>query len=749
MKRILFILILLAESGMAFSQTALKKLADTSFEKQDYQTAAASYERLVQKGDSSVEVLFKLGDAYYYNSNYVNANTWYVKSYAKNKQLTANQFHRFIQTLKSVGNKEESIRVMDAFSKAFPQDLRVKNNENSEKYFQNPLQVSIKNLAINSAYSDYGASLYKDSLVFSSARPALVSSTDYYRTDQPFTNLFVAIKTDSTYNNVSLLKKEVTYSAFHEATPVFTKDGKTMYYTKNELKDNKSTKALDGLYKLYKAVFENGKWVDKGMLVIAGSEGARIAHPTLSLDEKTLYFAAEMKQGFGQSDIYSIALNTDGSIGLPINLGAKINSEGRESYPFITENNLLIFASDGHPGFGGFDLMALDLTDETAPIINLGATINSTEDDFNYVQKAGTNEGVFSSNRIGGKGDDDLYSFVVTKPIEIEMPVFLVGTVKDSSMLEILPNVAIEILDENGNVVAAFKSDETGSFKLEVEKNKNYVITYKSEGYNAVKQTVSIPSIAKGTIETVAILAKPAPAPEPIAEVEAIGFGLSCYITEANTSLALDSVEITLVDPITKNVFLKRFTEKNGTITEMLTNAHLNDSLAYTITLKKKGYFTKILDFKKQLTKPGIVGIHEALDLTLTKMEEGMDLAKVFKINPIYFDLNKFNIRPDAAEELNKIITIMNENPTLIIELGSHTDCRAPIAYNERLSDRRAKASANYIKTKIKKPARIFGKGYGESQLITNCPCEGEVISTCSDEEHQLNRRTEFKIIKF
>lgn len=744
MKRILFVLILLAASGMTFSQTALKKLAETSFEKQDYQIAAASYERLVQKGDSSVEVLFKLGDAYYYNSNYVKANNWYVKSYAKNKQLTANQFHRFIQTLKSVGNKEESNRVMVAFTQAFPQDLRVKNNVNSEKYFQNPLQVSIKNLGINSAYSDYGASIYKDSLVFSSARPALVSSTDYYRTDQPFTNLFVAIKTDSTYNNVSLLKKEVTYSAFHEATPVFTKDGKTMYYTKNELKDNKSTKALDGLYKLYKAVFENGKWVDKGMLAIAGSEGARIAHPTLSLDEKTLYFAAEMKQGFGQSDIYSIALNSDGSVGLPINLGAKINSEGRESYPFITENNLLIFASDGHPGFGGFDLMALDLTDETAPIINLGSTINSTEDDFNFVQKAGTNEGVFSSNRSGGKGDDDLYNFVITKPIEIDVPVYLTGTVKDSSTQEILPNTAIEILDEKGNVVAAFKSDETGSFKLEVEKNKNYVIAYKNEGYNSVQQTVSIPLKAKGTIQTLAILAKPAPVVE-----EFIGFGLSCYVTEAKTNLALDSVEITLVDPLTKIEFIKRFTEKNGTITEMLPNAHLNDTLAYTITLKKKGYFTKVLDFKKQLTKPGIVGIHEELDLSLIKIEQGLDLAKVFKINPIYFDVNKFNIRPDAAIELDKIIAIMNENPTLVVELGSHTDCRAPIAYNERLSDRRAKASAAYIKLKIKNPTRIYGKGYGESQLITDCPCEGDVKSTCSDEEHQLNRRTEFKIIKF
>jgi outer membrane protein OmpA-like peptidoglycan-associated protein len=171
--------------------------------------------------------------------------------------------------------------------------------------------------------------------------------------------------------------------------------------------------------------------------------------------------------------------------------------------------------------------------------------------------------------------------------------------------------------------------------------------------------------------------------------------------------------------------------------------------LAYKIVLKKTGYFTKVLEFTKQLTEPGIIKLHEELDFSLTKIEEGMDLAKVFNINPIYFDLNKFNIRPDAAIELNKIIAIMNDNPTLIVELGSHTDCRSSIAYNEKLSDNRAKASAAYIRAKISRPERIYGKGYGESQLITNCPCEGTVKSTCSEKEHQLNRRTEFKIIKF
>lgn len=742
MKRILIIITILAASGMAYSQSALKKLADKSFEKQDFQTAAASYERLVQKGDSSFEILFKLGDAYYFNANYLKANAWYVKGYNQSKQLTANQFHHFIQTLKSVGNKEESNRVMDAFSKAFPQDLRVKNNVNSEKYFQNPLQVSIKNLTINSAYSDYGASLYKDSLVFSSARPTLISSLDYYRTDQPFTNLFVATKSDSIYSHVSLLKKEVTYSAFHEATPVFTKDGKTMYYTKNELKNNKINKALDGLYKLYKAVYENGKWVDKGMIAIAGSDGARIAHPTLSLDEKTLYFAAEMKQGFGQSDIYSIALNSDGSVGLPINLGAKINSEGRESYPFITENNLLIFASDGHPGYGGFDLFALDLKNETAPIINLGSIINSPEDDFNFVQKTGANEGVFSSNRIGGKGDDDLYSFIINKPFEVKPLVFIAGIVSDQTTGKPLANSTVVIKDEAGIVLATIVTDDKGAYIFEALNNKNYIITYNNNGFDEVKQSVNIPISVQGTVQANAKLIKPT-------TIEKNSFGITCLVTDSKSHEALDSVEIIIIDRNTNKEIIKKITLNDGTITELLAEAKLKDVLAYKIVLKKTGYFTKVVEFTKQLTEPGIIKLHEELDFSLTKIEEGMDLAKVFNINPIYFDLNKFNIRPDAAIELNKIIAIMNDNPTLIVELGSHTDCRSSIAYNEKLSDNRAKASAAYIRAKISRPERIYGKGYGESQLITNCPCEGTVKSTCSEKEHQLNRRTEFKIIKF
>jgi outer membrane protein OmpA-like peptidoglycan-associated protein len=132
----------------------------------------------------------------------------------------------------------------------------------------------------------------------------------------------------------------------------------------------------------------------------------------------------------------------------------------------------------------------------------------------------------------------------------------------------------------------------------------------------------------------------------------------------------------------------------------------------------------------------------------MTKLDVGQDLATLIDIKPILFDLNKFNIRKDASVELEKIIKVMNQYPTMVIELGSHTDCRGSIASNTTLSDKRANASADYIKARISNPERINGKGYGESKLKVDCPCEGTVKSTCSEEEHQKNRRTEFIILK-
>jgi outer membrane protein OmpA-like peptidoglycan-associated protein len=222
--------------------------------------------------------------------------------------------------------------------------------------------------------------------------------------------------------------------------------------------------------------------------------------------------------------------------------------------------------------------------------------------------------------------------------------------------------------------------------------------------------------------------------------------GLSLYalITDHKTGEPLENVTITIIDNFTneKQVFI---TNQAGDYRRPLSDKKLGDKGSYQFIIEKEGFFSKTVVYNQQFNEPGQYNVHEGLDLGIDK--EVKDLAEMIQINPINFDLNKYNIRPDAAVELDKIVKIMNEYPDMVVELGSHTDCRASYAYNEKLSDRRAKASAEYIKKQITNPERIYGKGYGESRLLNDCACEGNVKSDCSEEEHSLNRRTEFKVI--
>jgi outer membrane protein OmpA-like peptidoglycan-associated protein len=221
--------------------------------------------------------------------------------------------------------------------------------------------------------------------------------------------------------------------------------------------------------------------------------------------------------------------------------------------------------------------------------------------------------------------------------------------------------------------------------------------------------------------------------------------GLSLYFLvkdKASTSV-LQDVKIKFTDKLTGKVD-SVMSSVAGDYRMPLTGKKLGDQLTYTIAFEKPGYLSKSIVYDAAIFKEGEIRIEETLD----KIDVGLDLAKIIDIKPIYFDLGKSIIRPDAAIELDKIVKVMNENPNMVVELGSHTDCRSSAQSNMSLSERRAKASADYIKKRITNPERIYGKGYGETQLTNGCECEGAVKSTCPEDEHQKNRRTEFKIIK-
>lgn len=627
---------------LALAQQPLRR-ADAKFEQESYISAIKIYEHLANKGKGTAEIYERLGDANYFNANYVQAQKWYEKRYALNAPFPEGFLYRYSQSLKSAGMQEEAQKVMAEYAKEKPAELRVKNQTPTLRA-QNSIKkgsdnFSITNLNINSKYSDFSSTFKGDTLLFASARPRIIANQIYQRTGQAFTNLYYSVKTNDTTNTYSepkLFSKKV-FSVYHEATPVFTKDGKTMYYTQNEVKKNHKRKLTNGLNKIYKATNENGKWVDQGVLDIFALDSIRVAHPALSPDEKTLYFASDAKGSYGQSDLYKIELHPDGTIGNPENLGTTINTEARESYPFVTDDNILLFASDGRLGMGGYDIYAVDLNTPNAIPVHLGSPINSPFDDFDMNWDRTTNQGVLSSNRPGGKGDDDLYSFQNTgAPFVFEYLTNIKGRVLDQTTSNSIAYAALVLLDKNNNEVARTLADETGNFSFEnVASNAVYTIQGAKEEYS----TAGIEAIAR------------------------------LY----------------------------------------------GDNITKDLRLKKDVY----------------------------EIAPGLDLAKVFEITQIYFDLDKSTIRKDAIEPLEKIVQALQEYPSVKIEIGSHTDSRQHRKYNKLLSQRRADATMAYLIKRGIAPERLTAKGYGESQLVNSC-ADGII---CTEEQHQQNRRSTFVIV--
>jgi outer membrane protein OmpA-like peptidoglycan-associated protein len=406
-------------------------------------------------------------------------------------------------------------------------------------------------------------------------------------------------------------------------------------------------------------------------------------------------------------------------------------------FPWISPDGQLFFSSNGHIGLGGLDIFVMSIENDDKSfgnLTNVGTPINSQNDDFALTFNNDGKSGYFSSNRSGGKGNDDIYSFQLTRPFVFKM--LLVGTVFDQNTKQILASSTVYLKDANGSVITSVVADENGNYNFEVLPNQDYTILAQNKDYTENKISVKTSSQAGSTIKADVELAK-------IPQIGLIGI-----IKDNKSGQLLDGVTIKIKDKKTGETIFEGTTTQKGDFMKELTKNKVNDLLNYDVTLSKTGYLTKTVDFTHKIDKPGLINLNEKLDISLGKVEIGIDLSTLIDIKPIYFDLGKYAIRKDASVELDKIVKVMNEYPTMEIELGSHTDCRSSIASNLKLSDNRAKASAEYIKKRISNPQRIIGKGYGESKLKIDCPCEGAVKSNCSEEEHQKNRRTEFIILK-
>ncbi|QOD61724.1 OmpA family protein [Polaribacter haliotis] len=648
-KTIQLTLALLISTLSLFSQTKQTATADRFFDNISYVDAANKYKELAEKNPTE-HVLKRLGDSYYYNVKMKEASEAYAKLFKNFTPEESEYMFKYAQALRAVGNFKESKVWMQKFHQTKLKDSRgeefTDKNANIEAIKNEKPLYEVSNLVyINTENSDFGVTDYNNIIFFSSTRKVgkFVKNT-HTRNNKPFLDIFYVSKDKlNSANEKTPLSDEIN-TKYHESSVSFSPDKKIMYFTRNNYNEGRYRKDEKGYnnLKIYRAEYVNKKWINIIELPF-NSDAYSVGHPSVSKDGKRLYFTSNMPGSIGQTDIFYVAINGDNTYGEVKNLGPKVNTEGREMFPFISDDDVLYFSSDGHFGIGALDVFSSKLENgRFQKPANLKAPVNSQLDDFAFSINPNTKKGYLSSNRKGGAGDDDIYAVIElqkTIPI-IEKPCLRVitGTVRDQ-MNQKIPNARIVLKDAKGIIVKDTITNEFGDFKYKLTCNKNYIITGLKEYYK-------------------------------------------------------------------------------------------NDTASFTTNIASK--------IKLNLSM--------SEEFTLNDVNE-----LIIKINPIYFNFNKTDIRPDAARELNKVVAVMEKYPNMIIAGNSHTDARGNANYNQKLSERRAKSTVDYIISRGINPDRISDKGYGETQLVNGC-VDNDTHSNrekCTSEEHQANRRTEFVIISF
>jgi outer membrane protein OmpA-like peptidoglycan-associated protein len=470
-KKISLVIVCIASLSM-FSQKVKEAKADKSYDKFAYVDAIKTYERVVAKGYKSQDLLQKLGNAYYFKADLVKAAKWYGELFTFSQNIEPEYYYRYSQSLKEVNDYAKADDMMAKFKELKGTDLRAILAINQKDYLarikKNSGRYKVENAGINSKYSDFGSAFLNNKIVFASARDTgSFSNRRHSWTGEGFTNLYKAdIIAEGTLYKAEKFSSDIN-SKVNESSPVFTKDGKTVYFTRNNFINGKLGKDTEKttLLKLYKATLEGEKWTNIKEMPF-NSNNYSVAHPALSADESTLYFASDMPGTLGQSDLYKIAINLDGSFGAPTNLGNKINTEGRETFPMVTSDGELYFASDGHPGLGGLDIFVskMDKEGHFGEVVNVGEPVNSSYDDFAFLINDKTRYGYFTSNRLGGKGGDDIYKLKETQKLITKCEQNLSGLVTDKETGLPLADAKVTLLDADFKTLKEVMSDKDGKF---------------------------------------------------------------------------------------------------------------------------------------------------------------------------------------------------------------------------------------------------------------------------------------------
>ncbi len=631
-------------TAVAQEQASLRDRADELYRRYEYANAASLYVKLVDTRRPRLQDLERLADSYLKMKDYESAENWYARVVATDGSPAGNLL-LYGSVLKANGKYAEAKEQLEEYASQTGDMARVAVEiagcDSAVVWMANPTVHKLRNESINTSLSEFSAFPVGNKVYYAGEPDGFMRGVDTYGwTGNSFLRVYTADRgADNALANPVIASESINGDRFHIGPLAADVRSNTLFVTQTYAgNDGGRIKEGQRRYRTHRLELHihtgngDGTWSSEPFAYNNAAEYS-VGHATLSTDGNTLYFVSDMPGGHGGTDIWYSEKQADGSWGTPVNAGATINSAGDELFPNIGPDGTLYYSSDGFAGMGGLDVFQTTGGKAAWSVpVNMGYPVNSSGDDFTYVvtfDGEGGIAGYLSSNRKGGRGNDDIYSFSFEKP---RITIILRGTTSDKSTGERLPATSVTLYDGTREIVAKKSSTGEGTFEFVLDREQTYTVLGQKEGYHADSAKVSTLGITRS-----------------------------------------DTLEVALL------------------------------------------------------------------------LEPVFRVGQTFELENIYYDFDKHDIRPDAAEILDELVRTMRDNPTLRIELSSHTDSRGSHAYNEALSQRRAQSAVDYLVSRGIARDRMVAKGYGETKLVNRC-ADGV---PCSRDEHQANRRTEVTVLDY
>ncbi len=816
-RNVLSVLLIFFLAIGANAQSSKLKQAKRMMDNLNYIQAIEIYNQVLEKNDVA-EAKINIAEAYRKIGDAGNGEFWYGQVVRLAEAEPIAKLH-YGQMLQRNGKCELAREWYNQYIEAVPDDLRGQYLSRACDYEQELMTkgagiFEVKHLDFNSDLDDFGPNYYGDGIIFASDRDkGSMVKREHGWTGQPFLELYYS-EAKETEKGEDGMCGEFVYarpekfgnklnSKYHDAVVTFAPGGKEIFFTRNNIIGRKVGKDDEGYVRLkvYSASeVSDGKFGNLESLPFNSDEYS-VAHPALSPDGNTLYFASDMPGGFGDMDIY-LSKKESGRWGPPENLGPAINSEGREVFPFMDINNRLYYSSDGLIGLGGLDIF---YTTEKVPgewsiPENVGFPINTISDDLGVIFNEAGTCGYFASNRAGGVGGDDIYSF---KKVAVPVEVYVYDSETDEPI-----EGAVVLEDCNGRELV---TGEDGTAIIEMKLAACCNFNASADGYNENEEEACTNELENGRVE--------------IPLEPSLKYSLEGIVFDDGTGLPMEGAVIEVTDDCDGDPIDTYITDNSGRfqfdlkgdccyavkgskqryladMKENLCTADGESPEAVKLFLSPTVYppdvtpppgpggednddenqgdpYTNINKPEPQFNKDPIYKDEDGLwrDQTNGELADGYitiageevlfqkgDAPDDFELTPtripapdpqrteggtipylvhIYYDFDQSYIRDDAKPELEQLYTTMTMNPEIIIELGSHTDARGSKSYNKRLSQRRAEAVVKWLVSKGIARDRMVPVGYGETMTVNGC----KDFIPCSERDHQLNRRTEFRVI--